>query len=68
MFKRLEDLFEKFLGMGVPGYDCVIMKDGRCIYRHFGGYSDVEKKIAVNGTERLELYSCSKVITCVAAM
>lgn len=68
MFEKLTNLLDSFIEMGVPGYDCIVMQNGKCIYRRFNGYSDIEKKILVNGKERYNIYSCSKPITCVVAM
>ena len=68
MFERIKALCDSFLNMGVPGFDLMICKDGECILRHSGGYSDIEKKIPVQGDELYNIYSCSKLITCVAAM
>ncbi|MBR5314832.1 MAG: beta-lactamase family protein [Clostridia bacterium] len=68
MFERLTDFCDSLLEMGLPGYDIVVYQKGECIYRHFNGYSDLENKIKMNGKERFNIYSCSKPITCVAAM
>lgn len=68
MFRKLDALLDEFLKMGVPGYDCVIMKDGQEVYHRMGGYNDLENKIPVNGNERYNIYSCSKAITCTAAL
>ena len=54
--------------MGVPGFDLAVYKDGECVLRYMGGYSDLENKISMTGNERYNIYSCSKPITCVAAM
>lgn len=67
----LEDLTERldgFLKFGTPGYDCAVYHNGKCIYRRFNGFSDRENNILMNGKETYNLYSCSKVITCVAAL
>lgn len=68
MFENVLDLTQSFLDMGVPGFDLSIWKDGKCLLRHMGGYSDLKNKIPVQGNERYNIYSCSKLITCAAAM
>lgn len=68
MFEKLTTVLDGFLEMGVPGYDCSVMQNGKSLYRHSNGYSDLEKKIPINGKERYNIYSCSKPITCVAAL
>ena len=37
-------------------------------YRHANGYTDINKKTEVTGKELYNIYSCSKLITCVAAL
>ena len=53
---------------GIPSIDCVIYRRGSCIFRYRSGYSDEAKTKPVDGSERYNLYSCSKVITCTAIM
>ena len=68
MFHRVKDLCDTFLQMGVPGFDLAVYQNGRCVLRHMGGFSDREKQIPINGQERWYIYSCSKPITCTAAL
>ena len=68
MFEKLKGFCDSFLELGVPGFDLVIYKDGECILRYMNGYSDLENKVKMNGTERYNIYSCSKPITCTAAL
>ena len=68
MFEKTKAFCDSFLELGVPGFDLAVYQDGRCILRHMNGYSDLENQVKMNGSERYNIYSCSKVITCVAAM
>lgn len=68
MFEKLKDFCDSFLERGLPGFDLVVYKDGECVLRHTNGYSDLENNIKMNGKERFNLYSCSKPITCTAAL
>lgn len=68
MFEKTKALCQKFLDMGVPGFDLMVYKDGKEILRHKGGYNDLESQTPIRGNERYHIYSCSKPITCVAAM
>jgi len=68
MFEKLKSFCDYFLELGVPGIDLSIYKEGECILRYMNGFSDLEKKIKMNGKERYNIYSCSKIITCTAAM
>ena len=68
MFEILEEKLNSYLEMGVPFYDCIVMHDGKCVFRGSGGYTDVKNKTAVGGNELYNIYSCSKLITCTAAL
>jgi len=68
MLDNLKRFCDSFLEKGLPGFDLIVYKDGQCILRHMNGYSDVENKIPVSGKERLNMYSCSKPITCTALL
>ena len=68
MFEKLIALTDSFLDMQIPGYDMVIYKDGKQILRHMNGWADLENKIPITGKETYDIYSCSKLMTCVAAL
>ncbi len=54
MFEQTQALLDSFWEMDVRGFDLIVMKDGKPLYRYRRGYK---------GDERVNLYSCSKVIT-----
>jgi len=68
MFSELSRFLDRFLELGVPGYDCVIYHHGECVFRRFRGVSDVQRQLPMNGRERYNLYSCTKPVTCTAAL
>lgn len=68
MFSKLTEELNAYLGMGIPGYDCIVYHKGKQVYRHFAGYADKENQILMNGNERYNIYSCTKVVTVVAAL
>ena len=68
MFEKTKAVCDSFLEMGIPGFDLMVCKDGQCVLRYMNGYSDRENKIPMKGDERYNIFSCSKPITCVAAM
>ncbi len=68
MFEKLTKFCDLFLEMGVPGYDLLVYRDGAPVFRRYNGYSDLENKVKMNGRERYNIYSCSKPITCTAAL
>lgn len=68
MYDELTKLLDSFIEWGIPGYDCAVYRNGVCEYRHQNGYSDTVNQIPMNGKERYNLYSASKMITCTAAL
>ena len=67
-FEKLTKYLDSFLDMGVPGYDTAVYVKGECVYRRSNGYANLEKKTPFTGSERYNIYSCSKPITCTAAL
>ena len=68
MFTKLTEKLDSYLALGLPFYDCIVMKDGNCVYRHGGGFTDAAKTVPVTGREKYNIYSCTKLITCTAAL
>ena len=62
------NLLKSFEKLGIPAIDCVVYHKGNRVFRYQSGYSDEARRKPVDGTERYNLYSCSKVITCTAVM
>ena len=68
MFKRVDEILDKISEYGVPGYECIICKDGERVYHRINGVADVESAKAIEGGEQYYMYSCSKLLTCTAAL
>ena len=68
MFHEVTEFLDKMIELGVPGTDCIVYKSGKEVFRHMNGYSNLEQKIPVNGMEFYNIYSCTKIATCVAAL
>jgi len=68
MFEKIVELCDKFLLMGIPGYDVMICIDGKPVLRHWNGYTDTEKTIPMTGSEHYDIYSCTKLMTVIGAM
>ncbi len=62
------NLLKQLEALGVPGIDCTVYQKGKEVFRYRSGYSDEAKTKPVDGTERYNIYSCSKLITCTAAL
>ena len=67
-FEHTNALLDSFLEAGVPGYDFELRRHGEVLLRRYAGFSNREKQIPMNGKERYYIYSCSKPITCAAAL
>ena len=68
MFSELTQKLDSYLDIGLPFYDCAVMQDGKTVYRHANGYTDPHKTQPVTGQELYNIYSCTKLITCTAAL
>lgn len=68
MYTEFKALMDSFIPMGVPGFDAILLKDGVPVLRYRNGYADVENQIPMQGNERFNIYSCTKMITCTAAL
>ncbi len=68
MFEKLKSFCDSFLDAGLLGFDLMVYKDVECVLRYINGYNDRENKVKMTGKERYFIYSCSKPITCTAAM
>ena len=68
MFETLKKFCDSLVENGLPGLDLAVFKNEECILRYLAGYNDLENKIPMNGKERYNIYSCSKPITCTAAL
>ena len=53
---------------GVPGCDLQIMHEHEVLLRYHSGVSDYEGNTPISGDELYFMYSCTKPITCTAAM
>ena len=62
------DLLKQFEKVGIPSIDCVVFQKGKCVFRYMSGFSDEAKTKKINGSERYNIYSCSKLFTCTAVM
>lgn len=69
MFEELTKTLDSFIeDYGIPFYDCIVMQNGECVYRRANGFTNAAKTKTVSGKELYNIYSCSKLITCTAAL
>ena len=68
-FSELAAYLDTLPSLGAwPGNDCLVMLNGEPVFRHQAGLGDVEAGTPPTGRERVNLYSCSKIATCAAAL
>lgn len=68
-FSKLTELLDKSEANGMaPGCGCVVFKGNELIYRHIAGLKDRETGEKLCGNELYYMYSCTKVMTCSAAL
>lgn len=67
-FLYLKNYMDELTKMYVPGNTVVVYKDGKKAFEYSSGYSNVENKIPMSTDKLLNIYSCSKIATVVAAM
>ena len=67
-FEILGSFVDSLPAHGFPGMDVTVARDHKILYRHSAGYSDMEEKKPVTGNELYYMYSCTKVVTVVAAL
>ncbi len=68
MFEETKRFCDTLLDKGLPGFDLSVYHKGQEILRYHNGFSDLENGVKIDGTEKYNIYSCSKPITCTAAM
>ncbi len=67
-FEPLKSFMDDYLGMlGVPGRDISVYRDHEEVFRYQSGFDDIEESTPVRSDALYQLYSCTKVATCVAA-
>ena len=67
-FDNLKLFMNNLTEWRIPGNSVIVYKDGKEVFLYSSGYSNLEKQIKMQGTELLNIYSCSKPVTAVAVM
>lgn len=62
------ELLKQLEALGTPSIDCAVFQHGKQVFRYRSGYSDEANTKPVDGSERYNIYSCSKLITCTTAL
>ncbi len=67
-FTKLRGFMEHLTREKVPGNAINIYLGGQKVFEYASGYSDLEERQEMTGTELLNIYSCTKVATVTAAL
>ena len=67
-FAKLDEFMSGMVGRGYPSSELAIAKDGEIVYRTSVGYSDAAKTRPAGNQDLYWMFSCSKVITCIAGL
>jgi len=67
-FTPLQEFMDFMARERTPGNAVEVYLDGKSVFRYHSGYSNLEKKIPLTGTELYNIYSCSKITTVVSAL
>ncbi len=67
-FTNLTNFINSLPAYGIPGADVIVYRDHKELYRHSAGVKDTETGEKLTGSELYYMYSCTKVVTCIAAL
>ena len=67
-FTRLDRFLDSLWDLGIPGGECLIYQKRKPVYRHDYGYADKESKTKITPETLFNIYSQTKISTCVAAL
>ena len=67
-FQPMKDYMRRLTGWIVPGAVCAVYQNGKRVFFHAEGFSDLENRVPMRGDELFNLYSCSKITTVTAAL
>lgn len=67
-FSPLRRFIERLARERVPGNAVCVYLDGRCVFRHAAGFADIASRRPMTPDTPVNLWSCTKVATAVAAV
>jgi CubicO group peptidase (beta-lactamase class C family) len=66
--ERFTPLLKRFVANGPAGCALLVNQNGKTIYEHYEGYSDIEAQKHIQPDSIYRIFSMSKLITCTAAL
>lgn len=67
-FQKLRDYMDFLTGWRIPGNAAIVYYKGEKVFEYTSGYADVETKTPMTIDRLMNIYSCTKPVTCVAAL
>lgn len=67
-FDALKTFMDTLVAQGIPGNSISLYYNNKEIFTYSSGFRDLENKIPMDGSELLNIYSCSKITTVIAAL
>ena len=67
-FEMLKNFMDDMARNHSPGNAAEVYLNGKLVFQYACGYENLETKNPLTGKEMFNIYSCSKVITCTAAL
>lgn len=67
-FTYLKNFMDELVDKGIPGNGAIVYKDGKKVFEYASGYASIEEKTPMGTNIPINIYSCSKPMTVVAAL
>lgn len=67
-FTALKEFMDHITSCKIPGADCLVHYQNKPVFRYQSGYDDLEAKTRLSENHLFNLYSCTKLVTCAAAL
>ena len=67
-FEKMKDFMDRLTAWIIPGNSVSVCVNNEEVFKYQSGYADLENKIPMTEDKMLNIYSCSKVATVVAAL
>ncbi len=67
-FNKLKDFMNHLTSWRMPGNSITVYLKDEPVFKYSTGFSDMENKVKMTGDELINIYSCSKLTTVVAAL
>lgn len=67
-FSILKEFLDSLTAWRIPGNNVSVYIDNKEVFSYCSGYEDYENKIPMTGDKLINIYSCSKIATVVAAL